>query len=558
MAKVFKGKRIFMESLVSHGVEFIFGNPGTTELPIIDSLGDYPQIRYILTLHEGVAVGAAHYYSQATGKPVVVNLHVGPGLGNGLGMLYNAYEGGTPMILTAGQQDSRLRLREPLLGHDLVAMAAPLTKWSVQAETADDLPLIMHRAFKVAQDPPSGPVFVALPLNVLEEETENPPLPPSRIFARSEPEPAGLRAAAELLAHAKRPVIVCGDGVGRAGAVAELVAVSELLGAPVWYEGLHHQINFPTAHPNCRDLMPGDYEGIRRRLGNPDTILLVGGDFFEELWHAPGSPFPEGAALIQMEESPAKLARNFSIEAALLAHPKPGLEGLHRALGETIDDEFRRAAAQRNQQLAKEKEEEKAKQKKRADQLWDNIPIAPSRLMAEIQSVITPDTVIVNESITASADLKRTIRFEGQGNYYGTRGGGIGQAMPGGIGAKLAHPDQPVLALSGDGSAMYTIQALWSAAHHRIPVVYIILHNRSYRILKINMNVYRQRFGLGGERAYPHMDLTDPDLDFVGIARGFGLQAQQIEDPNQIAPALKKALASGQPWLLDVLTDGTV
>src|SRR5258707_11917192 len=186
-----RGKNVFMESLIGHGISHIFGNPGTTESPILDALLDYPQLEYIVALHEGVAVGAASYYAQATGTTAVVNVHVAPGLGNSLGMLYNALKARAPVVVTAGQQDTRLRLRGPVLGHDLVAMAAPLTKWSVQIERADEVAPIMHRALKIASDPPAGPGFVALPIDVMEQETDQAPPPPRRAHRADRAGPAG-------------------------------------------------------------------------------------------------------------------------------------------------------------------------------------------------------------------------------------------------------------------------------------------------------------------------------------------------------------------------------
>src|SRR5215510_11297192 len=206
-----RGKQVFMESLIAHGVEHLFGNPGTTESPILDALLDYPQLHYVVALHEGVALGAASYYAQTSGKSAVVNLHVAPGLGNALGMLYNAYKGRVPLVVTAGQQDTRLRLRGPVLGHDLVAMAAPLTKWSVQVESADEFALIMHRALKTAADPPAGPVFVALPIDVLEQDTEVGPFSVRELYRAPAPDSAGVEAAAVALMAAQRPVIVAGD-----------------------------------------------------------------------------------------------------------------------------------------------------------------------------------------------------------------------------------------------------------------------------------------------------------------------------------------------------------
>src|SRR5689334_11062971 len=229
-----RGRQVFFETLLAHGVERIFGNPGTTESPLLDSLLDYPQLQYIVHLHEGVAVGAASFYAQASGKTAFVNLHVAPGLGNAIGMIYGALKNNSPMVVTAGQQDTRLRLRDPVLGHDLAAIAAPVTKWSVQVERADELGPILQRAFKVANEAPKGPVFVALPINVMEQETDIPAGRPATLFDASRPDPAGVTAMVKILAAAKAPAIVSGDEVARSGGSATLVKLAEKLGAAVW------------------------------------------------------------------------------------------------------------------------------------------------------------------------------------------------------------------------------------------------------------------------------------------------------------------------------------
>src|SRR6476659_4065599 len=200
-----RGRQVFLETLLAHGVDRIFGNPGTTESPLLDSLLDYPSIEYIVHLHEGVAVGAANFYAQASGKTAFVNLHVAPGLGNAIGMIYGALKNNSPMVVTAGQQDTRLRLRDPVLGHDLAAIAAPVTNWSVQVGTADELGPILQRAFKIANDAPAGPVFVALPINVMEQETSVPAGKPAKIYAGSRPDPAGIEAMAKLFVVADNP-----------------------------------------------------------------------------------------------------------------------------------------------------------------------------------------------------------------------------------------------------------------------------------------------------------------------------------------------------------------
>ena len=222
-----RGREVFMESLRAHGVDRIFGNPGTTESPLIDHLPDYPDIDYIVALHEGIAVGAATFYAQATGKTGVVSLHVAPGLGNGIGMIFNALKTTSPLVVTAGQQDTRSLLRAPILSHDLAAMAAPVTKWSTQVERADDMADIMRRAFKIANDPPFGPVFVALPIDVMEQETKNFAANSGPLYRAGRHDAEALSEAAAMLGAAKAPVIVAGDDIARADAGAALLALAE-------------------------------------------------------------------------------------------------------------------------------------------------------------------------------------------------------------------------------------------------------------------------------------------------------------------------------------------
>ena len=549
-----RGKHVLMEGLIAHGVEYVFGNPGTTESPILDALLDYPQLRYIVALHEGVALGAASYYAQTSGKTAVVSLHVAPGLGNALGMLYNAFKARSPLVVTAGQQDTRLRLRGPVLGHDLVAMAAPLTKWSVQVERADEFALIVQRALKIASDPPAGPVFVALPIDVLEQETDVGPFPPGRLYRAPEPDPAGIRAAAARLIRGERPAIVVGDDA--TSAAAEVTALAERLGAAVWCEGIRMHQALPSAHPNFRLGLPFDTVGIRKALDGADVVLLVGGPFFEEVWYAPGSPLPPGAAIIQVECSPERLAHNLPVSVGLVSHPRAALSALGAAVERDADTAFHEGAARRNGALRALKARDAEAQRARAAKRWDHAPISVPRLMAEIESALPPDAIVVDESITASIDLARTVRFERAGDYVGARGGGIGQALPGALGVKLAHPDRPVVALSGDGSAMYSIQALWTAAHHDLACVFVILNNREYRILKHNMDTYRERFGAKPDRGYPNMDLVAPHLGFVDLARGLGVEAARVATPGALRPALDKALGAGRPFLLDVDVEG--
>jgi benzoylformate decarboxylase len=551
-----RGRRVLMESFVSHGVRHIFGNPGTTETPLLDSLPAFPQLDYVMALHEGVAISAASFYAQASGRPTVANLHVAPGLGNGIGALYGALKANSPVVATAGQQDTRMRLAGPLLGHDLVAMAAPVTKWSVQIERADEIAPILRRAFKVATDTPKGPVFVALPIDVLEQETSVEATAPDRLWRATAPDPAGVAELASRLLKSQSPAIVSGDDVARAGATGALVALVEQIGASVWFEGLRHHASFPTGHPNYRASLPGDAAQVRKALDGADLILLLGGPFFEDIWHTHGGHIPAGATVIQIEESPERLAFNNRLDAGLVGDLAVSLAALNDAVRAGATPEFNAAAQRRNAALVELRAQEREAYKARLEKSWNREPTSMPRVAAELRRGLPDNVVIVDESITASLDLARAFDYRGFGDYFGGRGGGIGQGLAGAIGVKVAMPDRPVVAVSGDGSAMYSIQALWSAAHHKLAIVFVVLANREYRILKHNVDVWRKNFEAGTQHPYQQMDLTGPLLDFVHLAVGMGVEAVRVERADEIAPALARAVAANRPYLVEIAIEG--
>ncbi len=551
-----RGRHVFMDSLSAHGVRYIFGNPGTTENPLIGTLSDYPDLQYILTLHEGIAIGAASYYAQASGNTGLVNLHAAPGLGNGLGMLYGALKANSPVIVTAGQQDTRMRLREPLLSHDLVAMAAPLTKWSTQVERVDEIADIMRRAFKIAHDPPAGPVFVALPIDVMERETDVGAANAGDLFRAASADPAGISAVVDRLLASNKPVVVAGDDVARSGANDDLVRLAEAVGASVWFEGLHQRIAFPTGHPNARGGLPFDAARIAAALRGADLVVMVGGPFFEEVWYSDGSPFPAGARVVQIEESTARLAFNHPVAAGLVGHLPSTLAAIDQNLRQRASAAFASAAGERNTELQQKKADAASFQKLRVEQAWNREPPSLPRVVEEIRRGLPPNTIVVDESITASSDLGRTIQFETADDYFGGRGGGIGQGLAGAIGVKLGHPDRPQIAISGDGSAMYSIQALWTAAHHDLAIVFAILANREYRVLKHNMDIYRQRFDVPSNEGYPQMDLHEPVLGFVELAAGMGIAGTRVAESDEISAAIKSAFDSGKPHLVEIVMEG--
>ena len=545
-----------MDSLVAQGVDCIFGNPGTTESPLLDSLADYPQISYYVALHEGVAVGAAKGYAQASGRTAVVNLHVAPGLGNGIGMIYGALKTSTPMLVTAGQQDTRLRLREPLLGHDLAAMAAPVVKWSFEPANADELGLALHRAFKVANTPPSGPVFLALPIDVMEQETTLGAQVSSALHMQPQTDAAGIDAATTALLASKAPAIIAGDDVAAGAASGELIALAEQLGAPVWHEPLRAQAAFPSRHPSHRGRIPFEAAGVRSALADRDLVLLVGANLIEEIWFDPGPMLPAGAKVIHLCGCAERLAAVHRVDIGLVGGLADAMSRITGNLMERGGEAAKAAAAARNAALASARTAQRQAAEAALRKVWDERPMTPKRALHELSAGLPENAIIVDETITGFLEVAALFDFQGPGDFFSGRGGGIGQGLAAALGVQAACPNRPVVALTGDGSAMYSIQALWSAAHHELPIIFVVLSNREYRVLKHNIDAYRQRFNAQSNRPYPHMDLLNPTLGFVEMAQGMGVAGEQAATPEALAAALKRALAGGKPYLIDVVVSG--
>jgi len=268
------------------------------------------------------------------------------------------------------------------------------------------------------------------------------------------------------------------------------------------------------------------------------------------VWYAPGSPFPAGCKILQIEAAPSRLAYNFALDAGVVADAGAALQALEAALPK-ID-----GAAKRNEALKAQKDAEEAAQKSRVEKAWSRTPTSMARCMAELRAGTPCDAVVVDETITANLDLFKTFTFKGADDYYSGRGGGIGQGLAGALGVAAAQGKRPVLCLSGDGSSMYSIQALWTAAHHELPIVFVILANREYRVLKHNIDAYRARFDVKSNKPYMHMDLTDPTMGFVEMAKGMGVAGTRVIKAGDIKPAVAAAFATGQPHLVEIEIEG--
>lgn len=544
-----------MESLLLHGVDAIFGNPGTTENSLLDRLIDYPQLPYYVALHEGVAVCAASFHAQATGRTAVANLHVAPGLGNAIGMMYGALKAASPLLVTAGQQDTRMRFHNPLLSHDLVAMAEPVTKFSAQPQSADEMGPLLNRAFKIASEPPCGPVFIALPVDVMEQETATGP----SITGPLQPgtaSPAAISDAAAMILGSRNPCMVVGDDASRQGGLDVLVALAEITGATVYHQGLRGHVCFPNRHPNYRGRTPFESAAVQKLLSPHDLVLLIGGNFFEDVWYDSAAHIPQGARVIQFENTQHRLALSVPLDLGIAGELTQSLGDLVSNLRNSADSDYTSAAKERNIRLQQDSENRQATARETLAKLHDASPMAPVRALHELSRSAPEDAIIVDESITASLEVAHHFDEERYGDYYGGRGGGIGQGIAGAIGVQVANPDRRVLAISGDGSAMYSIQALWTAAHHALPIIFVILSNREYRVLKHNLDIYRARFDIGSNKPYPHMDLTCPVLGFPEMATGMGVPGETVTDADEIGAAMARARETQGPYLIEIVISG--
>jgi len=549
------GKRAFLELLKQEGVEMVFGNPGTTELPLMDAFAVEHDIKYVLGLQEAALMAMADGYAQASGRLAVLNFHVAPGLGNAMGMLYDAMKAGSPLLLTAGQHDQAMNLTEPILWSDLPPVARPYVKWSYEITRLADLPRAVRRAAKTAKAHPTGPVFIALPVDVLNAEQQVDLLDTTRIAPRIRGDKAAIEAAADLLVKSKRPILISGDAVAHGDALAEMVEVAELLGAPVYQECVPSTCSFPFTHPLYAGAFPRLGPPIRALLMKHDLLFTVGGDIFTLSLPSDVEPMPEGLPLIHLDLDPWEIGKNYPAKVAIQGDPKATLPDLAEALRRRLTPDSLKSAKARTAELGKAREARIADLRKRAQAEVGLTPITPLSLVAAVADAMPDDAVVVDESISSGGGLRDLLKSRDPKGFFGLRGGGIGWGLPAALGIKLAQPGRPVVALVGDGSAMYTIQSLWTASHDSIPVVYVIFNNASYRILK-QRTLALKGFSAEDDK-YVAMDLVNPRLDYVGLAKSMGVPGELVEKSADVGPAMHRGLASGGPYLVDVRIDGS-
>ncbi|MBP1713258.1 MAG: mdlC [Deltaproteobacteria bacterium] len=549
------GRQAFLEILKQEGVQYIFGNPGSTELPMMDALAGQEDIHYYLALHEGVAVSMADGYSVASGLPAAVNVHVSPGLGNCMGMLYNASKSGAPIILTAGQHDQSFLLSEPILWSNLAEVARPYVKWSYEIHRLEDLPRAVHRAIKVATAPPTGPVFLSLPMDVLKAEGKIDLGSPTRIDPRLRASRDAVERAAEILRRAKNPVIIAGDAVARGDAHQALAKVAELLGAPVYQQTVSGTCNFPSSHSLSLGPLPRVQKATRKALEQADVLLSIGADLMTMSLPSELEPVPPGLSIIHLHLDPWEIGKNYPANLGILGDPKETLLDLEKALKDSFSPERQKEVKLRIERVSQIKQKRASELREKARQEIDLMPIRPLALMEAVADSLPPSAVVVDETISSGRGLMTFLRSEDSHSFYGMRGGGIGWGIPAALGIKVALPDRPVVGLIGDGSAMYSFQGLWTAARYRLAVVFVICNNRGYRILK------ERTYALDGFSAksgsYIGMDLEQPHIDFISLSRSLGVPAERCAKLEDLKKLLSHAFASSGPFLVDVQVDGS-
>ena len=546
------GRQALLDIFRREGVEYIFGIPGATEVLFMDALEDCHDLKYILGLHEVVVAGMAEGYARASGKAGVLNLHTGTGLSAALPMLSNAYQGGVPLVVTAGQQDTRLQAYEPALTGPLVRLASPFTKWATEILHTEDIPTVIRRAFKVATHPPTGPVFVSLPQNIMNASLDHEYTEGGPSFFRMPPDPESIRVATKLLCTARNPAIIVEDGVAKSEALAQVVELAELIGARV-YEWWMSDVNFPLDHPlHAGDL---DLASVRTRdmLSSVDVLVAIGTELFSQPIYLEKPLLSPATQIIQIDNNPWQIGKNFPVASGIEGDIRVAVSELTSALEKRMTTEAREAAVERTKTAGLEKQRQDRAFAEKLLKDREALPISVTRLMQDIRDTLRPGTRIVDDSWSCSAILRRTLAFNEAKSYHRARGGGsIGWGLPGALGVKLALPDRPVVCVSGDGSALWSIQSLWTAANYNIAVAFLICANACYQQVR---NMKALMMGESAEGRYLGTYLDHPQNDFCKIAEGMGVEAQRVERPGDLKAALEWAFGLNKPSLVEVRID---
>jgi benzoylformate decarboxylase len=547
------GRSAFLGLLQDEGITHLFGNPGTTELPIMHALAEHPALTYVLGMQESVVVGMADGFSRASGRLVACNVHVAPGLCNAMGAIYNAKFTGTPMIVTAGQQEQGHGLMEPLLYEPLVRLAEPLVKWAVEVNRLQDLPRIVRRAAKVAMTPPTGPVFISLPGDILNAEAELDMLSSSRIETRTRPSDALVDALVARLLAAQRPVMIVGDEIVKSDALQEAARFAQALGCAVYQQPVPNGAHFLSDHPCYVGALSRNQAKVREVLGAYDLLVVMGADPLCMSVHSEVDAMPPDLPVVQVGQVDWHIAKNHPVEIAVRADVGETLRALTPRLESAGGSALAARAAGRIAALAGTHwRSRRAKLVEVISRNRERSPIDADWLVLQTIEALPADAIFVDEALTASRHVPSLLAYRERYGYHSMASGGIGWGLAASVGASLANPGRPVVCLTGDGSAMYTIQALWTAAHHRLPLNVVLVNNGGYRIIKERLLSFH------GSRHFVGMDFADPAVDFSALAAAMGLESIRVAESRDLPDILSAAFARPGTKLIEVITDGSV
>lgn len=552
------GGQITCETLKSWGVEYVFGNTGAYEAAFVDAMTGYPDMQYVLGLHEGPVMAMADGYARASGKVGFVNIHSITGTANALGLIVNAWADDSPVVVSVGFSSTGFDTLGVFTETDKVETIPELyTKLSIRAGELGNLAESLRQSFRLATLLPSGPVFVGVPSDIWRNRLDSAEIIPARrsdADYRITPDRAGIVRAAEILANAHNPLLIAGAELPRWGGLAELVELADRLGAAVSGDtaSSRSSMGFPTDHPRYL----GD---LRRPIepGTPFDVVVLAGASRLSLARGGHPLIPTDATIIEFGLREDHMARGYPADLLLYAHPQAVLDKLNAALASLPLDEGRIAA--RRQEADALAAEVRADRKRHLEQVFANTPIAPERLAHDIDRALAADAQIVTEGVSSDRAIRSHIAFDQPGGgrtHLISSGGSLGWGLGAGIGAKLGRPDTQTAILLGDGSYQFGVQALWTAARFKLPLIVVIFNNRGYQANRWAIH------GLGRDAAetgqYIGVTLDDPDIDHVTIARGYGLDGERVTDPAALPDALARAVAaerSGRAYVLDVIVD---
>lgn len=504
------------------GLTTVFGNPGSTELPFFR---DWPaDFRYILGLQEASVVAMADGYAQATRNAGFVNLHSAVGVGHALGNIFTAYRNQTPLVITAGQQARSMLLDEPYLWATQASeFPKPYVKWSCEPARAQDVPAALARAYYLAMQKPCGPTFVSIPVDDWDAPAE--PVAARQVSFAFAPDPQALRQIASALNQSRRSALIVGPSVDRDGAWRETVELAERTRAAVWASPMSGRCSFPEDHPLFAGFLPPVRHLLAAKLADYDVVLVLGAPIFTYHVQSEGPVIPEGTRLFQIIDDP-EAAAWAPVGTSLLSTLRLGLIGLL----ELVESSARPAPLPRARPPLPA----------RLD------PIPPAFVLHTIGQVMSDDAVIVEEAPSHRNDLHDYLPIRHSNGFFTGASGGLGYSLPAAVGIALADPARRVIGILGDGSSMYSIQGLWTAVQHRLPITFVILNNQAYGALKS----FSRMFNTPG---FTGVDL--PGIDFCAIARGYGCETRRIDKSGDLAEALVRSFASSGPVVIDVLVD---